>query len=372
MIRVVIVAVAAIWLLAVSSAPAAADDNGSSERLTEPALRYAKDASLRVTETEREWLKLAQMLAKNQADFSVAAGSESSLREQASRLVAAAKTLLEDQKRMSGDLERFKDILRKASGHYSDVATLCKTQASQARAEEIKDDYLALARVHEAKARAAGDRAKTLSIPAGLNAKAEVIAEGNLFLDRFVDAFPIGTERDSELAQRLTKHGERCKALARELSEVLEQFLEEAEAMEVREKVGGKRKGQHGSQGGQERTGTTGKTPLPKKDLGFLIGQSWTSRVTNRGVECVQVVRFDADGNCIQTAYRRGSRVGSFSVRYELDGDGILSVYQGAWMIERGEVMALGKNEWTYEILSSVATPQLAGTKLTFRRNTQP
>ena len=372
-----VAALAAIWLLAQSAGPAAADESSSAEKLPEPALRLAKDASLRVTETEREWLKLAQGLTKNQADFSVTDGSTSSLREQASRLVGAAKKLLEDQKRLGSDLERFKDTLRKAAGHYADVAVLCKTQAAQVRAEEIKDDYLALARVYEAKARAAGDRAKTLSIPADLKAKVEVIQEGNLFLDRFVDALPIGPERDSDFAGRLTKHGERCKVLARELSETIEKFLEEAEATEVRQSLGGKRQEEHASQKGQERPGTTGKKALPKKDLSFLIGQSWTSPVTIRGVECVQVIRFDANGNCIQTAYRmgpkgRGSRIGSVRVRYEVDSEGMLNVYQGGLMIERGEVTVLGKDEWTYEILTSLATPQLAGTKLTFSRDTQP
>src|SRR5262245_25454405 len=207
MIRVAVAGLAASCLLALSPGPSAADESGSAERIPEPALRLAKDASERVTETEREWLKLALVLTKNQADFKVTGSSENSLREQASRLLGAAKELLEDQKRLGSDVERFKDTLRKAAGHYGEVAALWKTQATQARAAEIKDDYLALARVYEAKASAAGDRAKTLSIPAEVKAKAEVIQEGNLFLDRFVDAFSIGPVSDSDrgdLAGRLT------------------------------------------------------------------------------------------------------------------------------------------------------------------------
>jgi hypothetical protein len=372
-----VAALAAIYILALSSGPAAADESVSAEKLSEPALRFAKEASLRVTETEREWLKLAQGLAKNQADFTVTGGSGSSLREQASRLLGAAKKLLEDQKRLESDLERFKDSLRKAAGHYADVAALSKRQAAQVRAEEVKDDYLALARVYETKARAAEARMKTLSISAGVKTNAEVITEGNLFLDRFVDALPIGPERDSDFAGRLMKHGERCKALADELSQAIEKFLEEAEATEVREKLGGKRKEEHTSRNGREQSGTSSKKAQPKKDLSFLIGQSWTSPVTIRGVECEQVIRFDADGNCFQTAYRtgpkgRGSRIGSVRVRYEVDSEGIVSVYQGALMIERGEVTALGKDEWIYEILASLATPHLAGTKIRFARETRP
>jgi hypothetical protein len=375
--REMVAALAAIYILALSSGLAAADESGSAEKIPEPALRWAKDASERVTETERDWLKLAQGLAKNQADFRVTEGSANSLREQASRLLCAAKKLLEEQKRIGSDLERFKDTLRKAAGHYADVAALCKRQAAQVRAEEVKDDYLALARVYEAKARAAEARMKTLSISAGVKDKAEVITEGNLFLDRFVDALPIGPERDSDFAGRLMKHGERCKVLADELSQAIEKFLEEAEAMEVREKLGGNRKEEHISGKGQEKSGTIAKKAQPKKDLSFLIGQSWTSPVTIRGVECEQVIRFDADGNCFQTAYRsgpkgRGSRIGSVRVRYEVDSEGFVSVYQGALMIERGEVTALGKDEWTYEILASLPSPQLAGTKIRFARETRP
>jgi hypothetical protein len=376
-IRVVVAVLTAGCLLALSSGLSAADESGSAERIPEPALRLAKDASERVTETERDWLKLAQELTKNEAQFSVTDGSAGSLREQASRLLGAAKKLLEEQKRIENDLVRFKDTLRKAAGHYADVAALCKRQAAQVRAEEVKDDYLALARVYEAKARASEARMKTLSIPVGVKIKAEVITEGNLFLDRFVDALPIGPERDSDFAGRLMKHGERCKALARELSEAIEKILEEAEAPEVREKLGGRRKEELTSCKDQEKSATTGKQVQPKKDLRFLIGQSWTSPVTIRGVECEQVIRFDADGNCFQTAYRtgpkgRGSRIGSVRVRYEVDSEGIVSVYQGDLMIERGEVTVLGKDEWTYEILASLATPQLAGTKLRFTRETRP
>ena len=66
-----VAALAASCLLAMTSGLASADQKDSPERLPEPALRFAKDASLRVTETEQEWQTLAEGLAK--ADSTVAA-----------------------------------------------------------------------------------------------------------------------------------------------------------------------------------------------------------------------------------------------------------------------------------------------------------
>src|SRR5262249_60267217 len=100
MIRVAVAGFAASCLLALSPGPSAAEESGSAETIPERSVRLAKDASVRVTETEREWLKLAQVLTKNQADFNATGSSETSLREQASRLLGAAKKLLEDQKRL--------------------------------------------------------------------------------------------------------------------------------------------------------------------------------------------------------------------------------------------------------------------------------
>src|SRR5262249_38932100 len=145
--RVMVAALAASCLLALPSERAWADQKDSPERLPEPALRFAKEASLRVTDSELEWLKVAEGLGKYQTDFTVKDGSESSLREQASRLLDAAKKLLGDQKRMGSDLESFKDTLKKAAGHYREVAVVCKAQGAEARAAEIKEDYLALAKV---------------------------------------------------------------------------------------------------------------------------------------------------------------------------------------------------------------------------------
>jgi len=47
-------------------------------------------------------------------------------------------------------------------------------------------------------------------------------------------------------------------------------------------------------------------------------------------------------------------------------------VYQAGMVIERGEITFKGKDEWSYEILSSLANPKLAGTKVTFTRDAQP
>ena len=377
--RVVVAALTASCILAFPSGPASADQKDSPDSLPEPALRFAKEASLRVLESERDWVKVAEGLAKNQADFTVKDGSESSLREQASRLLDTAKKLLGEQKRLGTYLESFKDTLRKAAGRYRDVAVLCKTQAAEARAAEIKEDYLALAKVYEQKARSAGERAKALSIPAGTKAKAELIEEGNLFVDRFVDALSIGpiSESDRDLfAGRLKRHGERCKALSDELTQAIEALLEEAEAPEVRKKLGEKRKDESTSHQ-LVATSIGNAKSRPKKDLGAIVGAFWSSPLTIQGVRCVQVLRFSDDGTCVQSVYRmgpkgRGSLVGSIRVGYRVDGDGIIDVYQAGMVIERGEITFKGKDEWSYEILSSLTNPKLAGTKVTFTRDAQP
>jgi hypothetical protein len=377
--RVVVAALSASCLLALPRGVASADQKDSPESLPEPALRFAKEASLRVTDSEREWLKVAEGLAKYQADFTVKDGSESSLREQASRLLDAAKKLLGEQKRLGSDLERFKDTLRKAASHYRDVAVLCKGQAAEARAEEIKEDYLALGKVYEVKARSAGERAKALSIPAGTKAKAELIEEGNLFVERFVEALSIGPAGDSDrdlFAGRLKRHGERCKALSDELTQAIEALLEEAEQPEVRKKLGEKRKDERTAHQ-LVATSTGSAKSRPKKDLSALAGASWSSPLTIQGVRCVQLIRFEGDGTCLQSVYRmgpkgRGPLIGSIRVGYAVNDEGIVNVYQAGMVIERGEITFRGKDEWSYEILSSLANPQLAGTKTTFTREVRP
>lgn len=293
-------------------------------------------------------------------------GSESSLREQASRLLDAAKETLAEQKRLGSDIERFKDTLRKAAGHYREVAVLCKAQAAEARAQEIKEDYLALARVYEEKARSAGQRAKALSIPADTKAKEELIEEGNLFVERFVEALSIGPVGESDrslFAGRLRKHGERCQALAEHLSQAIETVLEAAEDPEIRGKVA--RRIDERTERRLLATGLNGKFKSPKsRDLSALVGAAWSSPITIQGVRCVQVVCFGADGSCWQSLYRlgtkgRGSLIASIPVAYDLDDKGVLSVYQAGMVIERGEITLLGKDQWSYEVLVSLGNPCL-------------
>lgn len=363
--RAIVAALCAGLLLVFGRTPLSANDNGTTERLPEPALRFAKDASLRVTEFEREWIKQAEALTKCQADFAIAdAGqSDSSVRDQASRLLAAAKKLLTDSKQIGIDLERFKDSLRKAATHYRDVALLCKAQAGEARSEEIKDNYLQLAKVYEAKARVANERAKSLSAPADVKPKEEAIKEGNLFLERFVEVLSIGRVSDTDrghFAGQLKKHGERCKALAEDLLQPIEKVLEGADAQDIRAKIDEGRKA--GS-----------LPPGPKKELPILTGASWSTPVTFQGVQCVQVLRFNEDRTCVQAVYRsgakgRGSLMGAGSATYEMNEDGYLSFRQGGLIVESGCVTLLGKDQWSYEIRVKFGAHQLEGTRLTFTR----
>jgi hypothetical protein len=240
----------------------------------------------------------------------------------------------------------------------------------------VKDDYLQLAKVYEAKARIAEDRAKKLSTPAAVKDKAEVIEEGNLFLERFVDALSIGPVADTErdlLAGQLKKHGDRCKALSEELSRAIAKVLEEAETPEVREKIAAARKDRSSplsAVAGQDE-------PRPKKGLPALAGVSWSSPITVEGEKYVQVMRFNPDGTCVQAVYRSGpkgraSLVGTGRATYKLDSEGTLDFSHAGFVIETGQVTMLGKDQWAYEILANIASPKLAGTRLTFTREVRP
>jgi hypothetical protein len=218
-----VAALAASCLVLAGLGMAAADEPGPEGKLPEPALRFAKDASLRVTEMERDWQKLADGLAKDCPDFArpERKHTESSLREEASRLLASAKKLLDERKRIAPELERFKDALKKSASHYREVAALYKSHAEKAKSGEVKDDYHQLAKVYELKAGAAANRAGKLTSPEGTKAAADVIEEGNLFIERLLETLAVGpiAQPDCDVfAGRLRKHGQRCQALSLELS----------------------------------------------------------------------------------------------------------------------------------------------------------
>ncbi len=361
-----VAAVAASFLLAFGSQGLAAGDQASGDKLPEPALQFAKETTLRLTETEREWVKLAERLAKCQADFTGAdrTDSDASLRDEASRLLASAKKLLADQKQMGTDLERFKDALKKAAAHYREVAVLYKAHAAAAQSAEVKEDYHQLAKAYERKAASVAERGQKAAMPPGAGAKAEVIEEGNLFLERLVEALAIGPVSDAErsvFTGRLKKHGERCQALAEELRRGVEKLLLDSDTPEIRQKINGvaKAKGPDGSEA--------------KKELRSLTGASWCSPVTITGVRCVTVLRFSQAGTCSQSTYilgpkGKGSLVAVASGTFDMDAGGVLRFYQAGTLVEVGKVTFLGKNQWSYEIHDNLFAPGVAGTRLTFTR----
>jgi hypothetical protein len=364
-------ALAASCLLAFAQPGLVAGDQAAGDKLPEPAHQFAKEASSRVTETEREWVKMVERLTKCQADFTVAdrASTDGSLRDEASRLLASAKKLLADHKQMGTDLERFKDSLKKAASHYREVAALYKAHAAEARSAEVKDDYLQLEKAYVRKAGAAAERCEKVAMPAGAKAKAEVIEEGNLFLERLCEALAIGPVSEAErgvFVGRLKKHGERCKALAEELCRGAEKLLQDSDALEIRQKVGGASKLPRAAAWPPETSGG-------KKDFSSLRGASWSCPVTVSDVQCVQVIRLGYAGNCSQSVYLlgpkgKGKLVGTGSATFLLDAEGGLSFYQAGMLVERGQVTLLGKDQWSYEILENRGAPGLAGTRLTFTR----
>jgi hypothetical protein len=366
-----VAALAASCLLAVGGRVLSARDQAPGDKLPEPAIQFARETSLRLTETERDWVKVAVRLSMCQAEFSVAGRSDSdaSLRDEAGRLLASAKKLLADQKQMGADLDRFKDTLNKASAHYQEVAALYKAHASKARSEEVKEDYLQLAKAYERKAATAAERGRKAVMPPGAAANAEPVGEGNLFLERLVEALAIGSVSDTErevFAGRLKKHGERCKALAEELRRGVEKLLLDSDTPEIRRQLDGAAKVKSPAPRAPEGFET-------KREPGSLGGASWSSPVTVGGARCVTVIRFDLAGTCSQTTYLlgangKGEPVATASGTFDLDAGGILSFYQGGALVEKGLVTFRGKNQWSYEVLVNLLAPGIAGTRLTFTR----
>lgn len=347
-------ALAALCVLAFGGRGLVAGDQPSGDKLPEPALQFATETTRQLTEAEREWTKMAERLAMYQTDVGIGAGTASDgiLRAEAGGLLASAKKLLAERKEMSTNLNRFKAALRKAADNYREVAALYKSHAEKARSEEIRADYLQLAKAYERKATAAAARSQKVVLPSGIDGKAEVIEEGNLFLERLQEALSVGSLSDADrgaLAARLKKHGERCKALAEELRQAVETFLQGSETPEVRRQ----------------------SDTLVRTDP--LKGASWSAQVTVAGVKCVTVIRFEESGNCSQATCilepnGKGRLVGGGRGAFRLDPDGTLTFYQAGLQVETGTVSFLGKDQWSYRIRENVLDPTLAGKQLTFAR----
>jgi hypothetical protein len=367
-------ALAASFLIVLGQGVAAADDEGPGDKLPEPALRFAKDATLRVAEMEQDWQKLADSLQKARADFVLAERkhTDSSLRDEASRLLGAAKRLLDSQKRIPSEIERFRDALKKAASHYRTVSDLYKAYAEKTKSGEVKADYMQLAKVFESKAEAATSRARDLTGPTGGKPAGEVIEEGNGFIERLLETLSVGpvSEADCQvLAARLRKHGERCQALTLDLFWATQKIL----------------RGTGAGEGKTTSGGTTGYVPvLPQAVTGSpvkggldpqkVLGCSWTSPLTIQGVECRQVLRFQKDGTCTQSVYRMakgglGPLLGIRSYTFKLDQWGGLSVYAAGQLIEWGTITVLSEDRWVYEIAVNVGDPTRSGSRITFTRH---
>lgn len=356
--RAITAALATLCILGFGGRGLVAGDQPSGDKLPEPALQFATETTRQLTEAEREWRKMAERLATCQKDFRIAEGNDSDgvLRAKAGGLLASAKKLLADRKEMSTNLHRFKAALRKAADNYREVAALYKSHAEKARSEEIKEDYLQLATAYERKATAVVKREQKIGMPSGTEAKAEVIEEGSLFLERLQEALSVGSLSDAErgaLAARLKKHGQRCKALAEELRQAVETLLHGSDSPEIRRQSGGAVK------------------------TGALNGASWSAPVTIAGVKCVTIIRFEQTGNCSQSTYTlepngKERLVGGRRGAFRLDPDGTLTFYQAGLQVGTGTVSFLDKDCWSYRIRENVSDPKMAGTQLTFTRERSP
>jgi hypothetical protein len=351
--RAIPAALAALCVLAFGGRGLVAGDEPPADKLPEPALQFAKETTRQRTDAEREWTKMVERLATCRTDFRLAeeAASDGVLHAEAGELLASAKKLLADRKEMSTNLHRFKATLKKEADNYREVAALYKSHAEKARSEEIREDYLQLAKAYERKATDVAERERKIGMPAGTEAKAEVIEEGNLFLERLQDALSVGSLGEAErraLAARLNKHGVRCQALAEELRQAVETLLQGSDSPETRRKSG-----------------------AVKSDI--LNGAAWSAPVTVSGVKCVTIIRFEQSGNCSQSTYvmepnGKERLVGGGRGAFRLDPDGTLTFYQAGLQVETGTVSFLGKDQWSYRIHENVLDPTLAGKLLTFTR----
>lgn len=362
------------------------DEENPGDSLPEPAYHFAKKASLRVTELERGWVELADGFSKLRADFTISATNtkESSLREGASRVRSAGQKLLAGFKQMGQDLERFKDCVTKAGTCYRNVAAVYKENAAEARSDLIREDYLQLAKVYEARAQAATERIQKLALPDGYKAVAELIEEGNVFLERFEEALSIGPVAAKEralLAERLCTHGDRCMGFMLQLSSIIEEILEGAETPGFRQKPGGERPAP--VQPVAVQTTACKELSYAKRTVerlrnkgADLLAGAWSTSRSVQGGQCRQIISLNADGTCTQLVYsprpsRAGALIASGNATFELDGAGVLTFFQGGFPVERGTVTFLGKDRWVYTILENVTAPQLVGMRLTFAREVQ-
>lgn len=365
----IVASISATCFLTLSCQALSAEDPPPGDKLPEPAIQLAKETALRLNEAEKEWFKLSERLTSYEAGFVVVnrSNSDGLLRDEANRLLTAARALLTDQKRMANDLQLLKDLLNKVALQYDEVAALYRAQAAAVRSEAVREDYQQLAKAFERKASTVVSRARRMAIPTSTETKAAVIEEGNTFVERMVEGFtvgPLGDEERGAFAERLKKHGERCRNLAEELRQEAEKILEGSDISKVKQPNDGLPKIKN--PGRREPA-----VRVAPNEIGPLDG-TWSSPVTVGGVQCITVLYFDHTGACSQTTYTlgpkgKGAQIASGTGNFSLDSNGVLSFYQRGMLVENGVITSLAKDQWSYEIVGT-ASPALSGKRLTFSR----
>lgn len=371
--RTITKAVLVIGCLSVFAGSVSADDT-TIDKLPEPAIRFAKDASLRVAEIERDWQTLSESLRSARPELLPRSRrhTDASLQEEANKVLTAAKGLLEVESGISSQIEKYRDALKKSAAHYREVAALYKAHGDGAKSKEVKGDYHELAKVYESKALAVIGQAEMLPMSVTTKPAREVVAEGNLFIERLLDSLAVGPVNDSErelLLGRLRKHGERCQALSDELLRVIDPLLKgraTSESMRPPSVSGGYSTDSTTSRGFQSGGS--------QSDARSIVGVTWTSRITVRGIECQQHIQLRPGGGCTQSIYlSRSSGPGPLlsrrSYTYELDQFGNLVVFSGGKLLETGKVTVNGEESWVYEIVENVADPSLSAKRITFVRD---
>jgi hypothetical protein len=198
------------------------------ERLPEPAHQFAGEAARAVAEEERAWLRRASELGTLGRSAAEHLPGPGGLAAEAAALMGRSKQVLTAYQSAERDLQRFRSLLRKEAGHYRDVAELYVAAARQSKTAPVQEDYQALADAYRHRAAASEARAGALGLSAEATNQAQLVEEGNRFLERLAEAVaavPVGAADERLLSSRLRRHAGQCDAVAAELSRVARALL---------------------------------------------------------------------------------------------------------------------------------------------------
>jgi len=334
--------------------PARADDPRKGA-LPEPAEALAKEAGNAVRSAERSLLKLADDL---KAEASAGA-SPSEMLESSRKILAACE-------RLQKELTALKAALADAAAHHRGMSELQTGFARGAKSAEIREDYLTVALLYGRKASALEARAASVGVPKEVIDLAQVVSEGNLFLERSLRALSSAAVDAGPLTARIEKQGERVKVLTGRLRETLQAALKEAEAKDVRDAL-------EKALSNADPKGESGSSKGGSAKEGVRLPGEWSTNFALQGVRYHVVVSFSAGGEYRQLLYARLPNgavgfLGAASGTFEEGPNGEISFFADGTFLERGKMTPSGEGRFVYEVLENRLVPGTAGRRLTLKR----